>query len=49
MFPRCLAACEIQPICKAAKMSKEDCKSLINTMDNVKIHDSGDVVLMDGL
>ena len=42
-------AASLEDCCKAAKMSKEDCKSLINTMDNVKIHDSGDVVLMDGL
>ena len=35
--------------CKATKMDKKSCKALINSMDNVKIHPSGDVILMDGL
>ena len=50
---RCLkdkgGACSLEECCKACNRSKEECKKLINQMDNVKIHKYGDVVLMDGL
>ena len=35
--------------CKATGMEMDDCKKLINSMDNVKMHKHGDVILMDGL
>tara|TARA_Y100001973_G_scaffold88172_1_gene133007 strand:+ start:476 stop:916 length:441 start_codon:yes stop_codon:yes gene_type:complete len=35
--------------CKATKMDRKSCKALIDSMDNVKIHPEGDVILMDGL
>ena len=42
-------ACSLDDCCKACGRSKEDCKKLINQMDNVKISPHGDVILMDGL
>lgn len=42
-------ACSLDDCCKACGQSKEDCKKLINQMDNVKISPHGDVILMDGL
>jgi len=42
-------ACSLEECCKACDMSKNECKKMINSMDNVKIHKHGDVVLMDGL
>ena len=30
-------------------MDRKSCKALIDSMDNVKIHPEGDVILMDGL
>ena len=42
-------AASLDDCAKACGMSKGECKKLINTMDNVKFHKHGDVVLMDGL
>ena len=42
-------ACSLEECCKACDMDRKSCKALINSMDNVKIHPAGDVILMDGL
>lgn len=42
-------AASLDDCAKACGLSKGECKKLINTMDNVKFHKHGDVVLMDGL
>tara|TARA_Y100001938_G_C8098324_1_gene439667 strand:- start:281 stop:499 length:219 start_codon:yes stop_codon:yes gene_type:complete len=50
---RCLkkegGAAGMDKCCEAAGLSMDECKKLVQSMDNVKIHDSGDVILMDGL
>ena len=42
-------ACSLDECCKACDMDRKSCKALIDSMDNVKIHPEGDVILMDGL
>ena len=42
-------AASLDDCCKACGMSKEECKSLISSMKNVKMSPHGDVILMDGL
>tara|TARA_R100001480_G_scaffold132092_3_gene129378 strand:- start:1015 stop:1239 length:225 start_codon:yes stop_codon:yes gene_type:complete len=42
-------AAGLDKCCKASGLSMDKCKALINTMSNIKIHDNGDVILMDGL
>ncbi len=42
-------AASLDDCAKACGLSKAKCKKLISSMDNVKIHKHGDVVLMDGL
>lgn len=42
-------AASLDDCVKACGLSKAKCKKLIASMDNVKIHKHGDVVLMDGL
>ena len=42
-------ACSMKECCDACGLGMEECKKLINSMDNVKIHKHGDVILMDGL
>ena len=42
-------ACSLEQCCKACDMDKKSCKAMIDSMDNVKMHPSGDVILMDGL
>ena len=42
-------AASLEECCKACDASKEECRALIRSMDNVKISPHGDVILMDGL
>ena len=42
-------AASIDDCAKACGLSKNKCKKLISSMDNVKIHKHGDAILMDGL
>ncbi len=42
-------ACGLDECCKACDMDRKSCKAMIDSMDNVKVHPSGDVILMDGL
>ena len=42
-------AAGLDKCCEAANLSKEQCRSVINSMDNVKTHKNGDIILMDGL
>tara|TARA_R100000908_G_scaffold42361_1_gene19756 strand:+ start:1754 stop:1975 length:222 start_codon:yes stop_codon:yes gene_type:complete len=42
-------AAGLDKCCKASNLSKEECKKLLKTMNNIKMHKYGDVILMDGL
>ncbi len=42
-------AASLEDCCKACDASKDECKSMISSMDNVRISPHGDVILMDGL
>ena len=42
-------AASIDDCAKACGIPKGECKKLIESMDNVKIHKHGDAILMDGL
>ena len=50
---RCLkgkgGAASLEECCKSCNLGMDECKSLIRSMDNVKISPHGDVILMDGL
>ena len=42
-------AASVDDCAKACDVDKGECKKLIESMDNVKIHKHGDAILMDGL
>tara|TARA_R100001510_G_scaffold56916_1_gene63489 strand:+ start:7187 stop:7675 length:489 start_codon:yes stop_codon:yes gene_type:complete len=42
-------AASVDDCAKACGVDKVECKKLIESMDNVKIHKHGDAILMDGL
>ena len=42
-------AAGLDVLCKATGLSKKECKAVLDSMDNVKTHKDGDIILMDGL
>jgi len=42
-------AASLEDCAKECGVSKEECKRIIDKMDNVKMSPHGDVILMDGL
>ena len=50
---RCLkkegGAAGLDKCCDASGLSMQECKDLIESMNNVKIHSDGDVILTEGL
>ena len=50
---RCLkkegGAAGLDKCCEASGLPMDKCKKLIASMDNIKTHKNGDIILMDGL
>ena len=42
-------AAGLDVLCKETGLSKKECKAVLDSMDNVKTHKDGDIILMDGL
>jgi hypothetical protein len=42
-------AAGLDKCCDASGLSMQECKNLIESMNNVKIHPDGDVILTEGL
>ena len=42
-------AAGLDVLCEATNLSKKECKTLLDSMENIKTHKDGDIILMDGL
>tara|TARA_R110002020_G_scaffold155869_1_gene337234 strand:+ start:1463 stop:1786 length:324 start_codon:yes stop_codon:yes gene_type:complete len=42
-------AAGLDVLCEATGLSKNECKTVVDSMKNIKTHKDGDIILMDGL